>query len=313
VPNLENLNVVVVFPDLMGRTKFREVLRSILYKSEISHEKDLRTIAKKISEGLISKVDFIFISSKLPHSEIGAFLSGIAAAANPNPPSVVICLPGLSFNSSGLVAGWYLEGAAGFVSEPFATADISELLETIIEDKKKSAKSSSESKSRKAAKFLLADAVFLVDELAKLRSQGKEGGYTIKSLRSLSTAFANFYEQDKLGFETAIIDVFEKAKAPVINPQLAQKKTVMKQVKHPGTIIWDMMKQRNLEEDRMAALLKMELKDLNDLLWGKSDVTEPIAQNLSRALGMSPREWMKMQTDFKLYQEKTGAIGTKND
>ncbi len=307
--SLDNLNVTLVFPDLMAKTKLREVLKNILYKAEMNHARDLRSLSKDFADNLTPKTDFIFISSKWPQADISAFLSGLKSLGNQPVPAVVICLPGVSFDSSGLVAGWYLEGAAGFISEPFTADDISELLNTIREDRKKAVDQTAVGiKARKAAKFLLNDAVSLVDELAKLRSNGKEGGYTLKSLKSLHTAFANFYEQDPAEFAIAIADVFEKVKPPAVsNQQLSQKKTTLKVIKHPGTLIWEIMNKRSLAEDRMAELLKLEVKDLNDLLWGKANITEQVAQNLSRALGMSPREWMKLQSEFDLYQQKAGA------
>lgn len=300
--SLENLSILIVFPDLEGKTKLREVLRSVLYKGQTAYERALKDLDKKLIDSSGRNYDLIFISSKLPHTEISEFLKACNALNLPKPPSILVCMPSISSKSSASVAAWYLEGVAGFISDPYTAQDLTELLSKVVEQRGKSDPIDAESKARKASKFLLTDAMSLVDEVARLAFEGKEGGYALKDLKALSKNFSGFYQQDPSGYESAIVETFEKAKVPAWTKTTTRKKAKSKIAVHPGIVVGQLMAQHGLSEDRLVGLLKLEPESIAALIRGQLEVDKDLAANLARVFGMTSREWLKMQTDFSAYQ-----------
>ena len=295
---LENLSVILVIPDLPSKTKLREVLRAILYKGEVQYERSIKDLEKKLGEAATEKLDIAFISGKYPPAEITAFLKNVKQVSLKPAPAIIVALPSSSAQSSGMIASWYLEGVAGFISEPYTAQDLAELLVKILEQRSKNAPIEDSVKSRKASSFLLTDAMNLVDEVARLSAEGKEGGYALRDLKNLSKNFAEHYAQDPKGFEDAIVATFQKATPPAWAKGVARKKVKSKSAKHPGVLIWEMMSQRGLTEDRLVELLRIDAATVTALTRGQIAVDDNIAQSLSRIFGMSPREWLRMQADF---------------
>jgi plasmid maintenance system antidote protein VapI len=213
-------------------------------------------------------------------------------------PSVIIVLPSSSALSSSTIATLYLEGVAGFVSDPYTSEDLSELVTKIMEQRTKKISIEENVKTRKASNFLLADAMSLIDEVARLRYEGKEGGYALRDLKALSSNFANYYAQDPEKYMDAMVELFQKAKAPAWAKGTARKQAKVKISKHPGVVVWELMAERGIAEDRLPALLRVDAPTAAALVRGQVPVDKPMAESLSRIFGMSPREWLKMQVEF---------------
>lgn len=295
---LDKLSVLIVIPDLQSKTKLREVLRSVVYKGEVHYERSIKELDKKLADPITAKYDVAFISGKFIPADISTFLKGLRESSSKKLPSIIIALTSATSHPSGTIAAWYLEGVAGFISEPYTAEDLSELLTKVIEQRTKSFPIEGSIKARKASNFLLTDAINLVDEVARLSYEGKEGGYALKDLKMLSKSFADYFNQDPKGFEEALVESFIKAKAPAWVKAANSKKSKSKVAKHPGIVVWEILGQRGIGEDRLASLLKVEAEIAAALTRGNIAVDEALAQNLSRIFGMTPREWLKMQAEY---------------
>jgi plasmid maintenance system antidote protein VapI len=302
---LENLSVILVIPDLPSKTKLREVLRAVLYKCEVLYERSIKDLEIKLGEATSNKLDLAFISAKYPHEEISAFLKNVKEVSLKPTPAIILTLPSSSAQSSGVIASWYLEGVTGFISEPYTAQDLADLLIKILEQRNKKVQIEDSVKSRKASNFLLTDAMNLVDEVARLSAEGKEGGYALRDLKGLSKNFAEHFAQDPKGYEDAIIEPFQKATPPAWAKGIARKKVKAKSTKHPGLVIWEMMSQRGVTEERLVELLRIDAATVTALIRGRLAVDNSIAKGLSRIFGMSPREWLRMQADFDATNKET--------
>jgi len=298
--NLENLTVWIASPNSRTRAKLREVLKAVIYKANIQIAQSLQGF----TDGTISneRPQFIFASFSLGKEPIAKYLEQTAGLAGKEKPTVILTMDAKGGDDAASIAALYLKGAAGFISEPYSTTELSQLLTTLLVNPP-----SVDDKSRalKATGFMLSDAMAHLDLWAAQRMRGNEsGGYAHRDLKALSKDLSRAYDADTDGYSKIICDVFEKARPPAESLMRTKIKRPVVRLVHPGTIIQEVMKQRLLTAQRVATMLKMEEPDFEALLNGKRDVDADLSKELARVLGRSSREWLKLQTDYDASKPK---------
>jgi len=301
---LENLSFLIVSPDLDSRTKLREVLRTFVYKGTIRQERALRGLAATFQPQQLksNKVDTLFIASSFGQEAILAFIHECQSIGAKIPP-IVIFMNTRESETSTAVANLYLEGVDGFISEPYSSEEVLRLVQTLKNQPPKAV--ATEAKLRKAAEFLLHDAMAHVDEMAKQLMAGEEaGGYPLKNLRAVSKRLEAYSSEHPELYADLVSHVFQKAK-PASEAELNRKSRQAKKLaQHPGAVIREMMKARNLTAERLLGSLRIDPQDFDALLKEQRGIDDVIAKELARILGMTPTEWVRLQREYDARSQK---------
>ncbi|NDC36438.1 MAG: hypothetical protein EBZ48_00100 [Proteobacteria bacterium] len=296
---LENLSFLIASPDLDSRTKLREVLRAFVYKGTIHQERSLHGLAGRFKperKAIEGEINGLFVASSFGRAAIVSLLQEADSIGAKLPP-VVIFINDKQLEDSTEVAALYLEGIDGFIREPYSSDELLALINTLGNQSQRTI--SAEAKVKKAAEFLLFDAMAHIDELARQQMQGLEpGGYPLKNLRAVSKVLSKLSGKNLPLYFELVTAVFQKGK-PASEAELARKtRRVQKKAVHPGAVIKEMMKARNLSTDRLLASLRVDPADFDALLNEKREIDQNLARELSRTLGMSSVEWLRLQREY---------------
>lgn len=69
---------------------------------------------------------------------------------------------------------------------------------------------------------------------------------------------------------------------------------------HPGEILLDELKARNIKQNEFASLIGYEATQLNEIIKGKRDINAEFALLIGKALEIDPEYWMRLQTQHDL-------------
>lgn len=69
---------------------------------------------------------------------------------------------------------------------------------------------------------------------------------------------------------------------------------------HPGEMLDDEIEARELTQRRLAAAPGRPVRVVNEIVRGKKSITADTAVALERALGISAKMWMNLQSDYEL-------------
>ena len=295
---LENLSFLIVSPDLDSRTKLREVLRAFVYKGTIHQERTLRGLPARFkSLGKDEKIHTLFVASSFGRSAISGLLQEAAGLGAKLPP-IVVFINDKELEDSTEVASLYLEGIDGFIREPYSSDELLALINTFLNQAQRAV--SAEAKTKRAAEFLLYDAMAHIDDLARQQMHGHDpGGYPLKNLKTVSRVLRKLSEKNLPLYFDLMSSVFERAR-PASEADLARKtKKVQKKVVHPGALIKEMMRARNLSKERLLTSLRVEPGDFDALLNEQLGIDQVMAKELARTLGMTSVEWLRLQREFE--------------
>ena len=67
---------------------------------------------------------------------------------------------------------------------------------------------------------------------------------------------------------------------------------------HPGEILKEELRERGIKQEEFAKLINVAPSQLNELIKGKRDISEDIAIQLERQLGISTQLWMNLQNNY---------------
>jgi addiction module HigA family antidote len=295
---LENLSFLIASPDLESRTKLREVLRAFVYKGTILQERSLRGLSVKFqAQAKDDPINAVFVAASFGRDAIIGLLQEAESIGARLPP-IVIFINGKNLEDSTEVASLYLEGVDGFIREPYSSDELLALVNTLNNQTQRAV--SQEAKVKRAAEFLLFDAMAHVDELARQQMQGQEpGGYPLKNLRAVSEVLKRLSEKNLSLYFDLMASAFQKAK-PASESEIARKaRRVQKKIVHPGALIKEMMRSRNLSKERLLASLRIEPADFDALLNEQRGIDQDIAKELARTLGMTSVEWLRLQREYE--------------
>lgn len=300
---VENLTFLVLGPVLRSRTKLREVLRTYAYKSEVKHDRTLVGVADQFAPGgEPQKIDLLFIAASFGGELIAGFLEDSRKFQAVLPP-IVIFIDDKKLEKSEAITSLYLEGIDGFISEPYSANELLTLIPSLVSKGGKVLPR--EVKVKRAAEFLVNDAKSKIDELAAQQMQGEEsGGYALRGLRQLSKKLEQVVEQDPAQYAEIVAKVFEGA-SPA-SEALLRKKTShsQKRLIHPAAVIRDMMRSRKITMERLVASMRSDPADIESLMKEERSIDEKLAKDLSRALGMTWVEWIRIQKDYDALLKK---------
>ncbi len=78
------------------------------------------------------------------------------------------------------------------------------------------------------------------------------------------------------------------------------KKTTPFVATHPGELIKDELKERNMTQKELSELTGIKPSVLSETINGKRSVSLSVAMALEKALGIPAEMWMNLQTQFDL-------------
>ena len=229
---LDNITIIIINAHINSRSILREVLKSFLYKVKISYAQSLKEAYELIKKG--ENFDVGFVAFELGQPAISDFIASLKNEDLSNAPPFIATLKSRNDNSSSSIASLYLEGVAGFISEPYSSDDILNLLKAITQKKETSEQSN---KVKKASNLLLNEAMLRIDNVAEQQSRkGEADVLTVRGLKNISKSLETLYQQDSEEYTSALLQAFEKAKPPKEKQVAKKQKAVIKEVPHPGLI-----------------------------------------------------------------------------
>lgn len=291
-------------PDQGGRAKLREVLKSFLLRPNIVYEQNLRDAEAKISKG--HRYDAVFVSFELGQKEIGETLAKLKSSAITKLPPFIVTMKGQKGGATGVVE-LYMSGVTGFITEPYTADDIIELLSSIKENRQALELTNPGQKVRKASSFVIAETKGLLNDFARIKVNGESGGggSTVKDIKKLSTVIRELYSQDPAEYLRALLVAFDKSAPPKESARVKKVKKTVKQCKHPGSVIKDIIIRKGLSLEHLIENLKSDVDLFVAFLDEKANLDETLSRELSRLFGRSPVEWMVLQKEYDQYVEQT--------
>ena len=77
---------------------------------------------------------------------------------------------------------------------------------------------------------------------------------------------------------------------------------------HPGVVLEEIyMKEMNLNQTQIAALLSCAPRKINEIINGKRGISAEFAIELEKVLLTSASMWVRMQAEYDLYQARSKA------
>ena len=300
---LDGLTMLIANADLTSRSRLREVIKNCVYKAELNLVQSCKEVAQHLE--LNDKVEVVLLSFNFGDEALKAIIQDTKNRMGIAAPIFIVTIEKQSSDTSAKVTSLYLDGASGFIAEPYSPSEFTTLLEMV---KVQREKVDSVLKQRKATRFLLAEAIKRVDDIAKQLLLPKPNtGMTMKELRNISESISTLYAQDPQGYADIAIDVFEKVPAPIGPGSLRRGRTKKKAVSHPGKIIMDIMGQRDLTFERLVPSIKVDLKEFQMFLDCQRGIDDDFSRELARLFGRTPSEWLKLQKEYDFYFETTQA------
>lgn len=302
--NLDGLSIFIINPDLGSRSRLREVIKSCVYKATSAFVQTLREAREKIET--LDSIDVIFISFSFSDKEIAQFIRETKEQLGIEAPTFIISIERQSPETTSAVTALYLEGASGFIAEPYSSEELTTLLTAVQAHKEKV---DSIVKQRRATKFLLHEAMKRIDQLAKVISTGgANGGFALRELKNISESIGVLYAQNPELYAEIAVNVFEAVPAPVSDSAgLKKHRQKKKQLQHPGKVVSDIMGERQLTLERLSPSIKVDIKEFELFINCCRAVDDEFSRELSRLFGRTARDWMKLQKEYDFYIESTAS------
>jgi plasmid maintenance system antidote protein VapI len=297
---LDGLTCMVVNGDIASRSRLREVLKTCIYKSELNLFQSCREALGHLE--LADNLDVTFVSFNFGIESIKSFVRDISSQMGSKTPLIIVTIDKQNSKTATQVTNLYLEGVSGFIAEPYSPTELTALL---IALKARQTKINEDAKQRKATRFLMQEATKRVDDMAKMLFNDKPvSGSIMKELKYISQSLAEIHAKAPELYGDALIDVFEKMPAPAwANVQRPIKERKKKKiVQHPGRVILDIMRERDLSLERLTPSIKMDLQEFQLFLECKREIDDDMSRELARLFGRTPIEWLKIQKDYEAYQ-----------
>lgn len=295
---LDGLSALIINPDIGSRARLREVLKNAVYKVSLNYLQNVREVSDK--SGDMGELDIVLVSMKLGENGVREFVHALKNAGK-GTPTFIVTLESQSPDLVSKVTSLYLDGVEGFISEPYSSEDLIQLLSTI---KQKKESLDTTVKQKKTLQFLFGEARRCTDVLRKCYLVEKQPpAAVIKESRSLIASNKTLFEQNPELYAEMLIDTFEKVQPPKNSYETRRRRTVKKLALHPGRIISDLMLERKLTVERLQSSLKVEVKQFEEFLACKAPLDDPLARELSRLFGQTARDWLKLQKEYDHQQE----------
>jgi plasmid maintenance system antidote protein VapI len=298
---LDGLTCMVVNGDIASRSRLREVLKTSIHKSELNLCHSCREAIGHLE--FADKLDVIFVSFNFGLESIKSFTRDISLQMGSNIPFIIVTIDKQNSKTLTQVTNLYLDGVSGFIAEPYSSTELTALLTTL---KTRQTTINEDQKQRKATRFLIEEVIRPVDNKAKQLFNDKPvSGSLMKELKYISQSLSEIYTKVPELFVDTLSDIFEKMPAPDwanLQRPTKEKKKKNKVIQHPGTVILDIMQERNLSLERLTPSIKIDLQEFQLFLECKRDIDDDMSRELSRLFGRTPIEWKKIQKDYEEYK-----------
>jgi response regulator RpfG family c-di-GMP phosphodiesterase len=205
---VDTYDALVIDSDLDARMRLKQAMSSVSsFKSGAQYGK-LKEAMQKI-ETSVSPVDVVFISFRFDDTETTEFIA--QAKALPQAQDCAFILVKRSQDQqSTMVAASVLSGADGLLFEPFSVDQLVEITHLASRVKKER----SQAREEVALKFLLADVINQIDQVAYLKACEYEIGPSMKKLKEMCAVFGTLSPESKAVYYKLAVDVFEAAPLP---------------------------------------------------------------------------------------------------
>ena len=205
---METYDAIVIDTDLDARMRLKQAMSSVTaFKSGAQYGK-LKEAVQKM-ESSHAPVDVIFISFRFDEAETAQFIAS-AKALPSGQDTAFILVKRSQDQQSTAVAASVLSGADGLLFEPFSVDQLVEITKIASRVKKER----SQAREEVALKFLLADVINQIDQVAYLRACEYEVGPSLKKLKDMCQVFSTLGPESKNVYYKIAVDVFESAPLP---------------------------------------------------------------------------------------------------
>ena len=160
-------------------------------------------------KGSVTPTDVLFISYRFDSREVAEFITE-AKTLPSSQDAAFILMKRSQDQQSTAIASSMLDGADGLLFEPFSVNQLVEI--TGIASRVK--KERSQAREEMALKFLLADVMNQIDQVAYLKSCEYEIGQSMKKLKDMCVVFSTLGPESKQIYNKLVIDTFEAAPIP---------------------------------------------------------------------------------------------------
>jgi len=300
--HLEGFKIIIIDDNTNHRLRLKQVLSNLNFKCKIEQ-------ARSESEGYVrlersvEAFDCVFISSSVPSDSIGEFVLRARRFPNSKKALFLVCLAREHYKGSD-VARFYLDGADGFISEPYSADQVQDLI--LITHEKKSKENSSHDKMRGAFDILVTNSRNLVSSAAMAISRGQPGQAERKAIRDVIDAARKTAEAiPEEDIEKTLLKQFLDASVRKGYVPRKQQKTKIEEAIHPGDVIKKIMSNRKFSEEKIRGNIKIDPEIFDALLNGQGTIDEFIARELSRVLGNGSSFWMEAQKKYDRLKPQT--------
>ncbi|MBX7137335.1 MAG: hypothetical protein K1X83_05065 [Oligoflexia bacterium] len=285
--------ILIVDADPDSRSRLKTVLAAVENRPRIRQ-------CSSVQQALAVAEDpggftHLFVNSSIGDEGITEIAAYLQSRAKSPAAKLIVCL-NTNNQKSESVAAMYLGGIDGFISEPFSTVSMMQLMDTLA----KQVMSADERKARmrSAAGFLIQSAIKHLDQAAVIVGNGAEtGGYPMRTLRSISKTLQSLEHELPDTLINMLIDQFAAAPPPKDRGN-GKKRQQKEKVLHPGVELRLIMKQRGIQLEKLLEKVHLAAEELSNILDGKAPVTAPIAEALARSIGRPPSYWLSAQKRF---------------
>ena len=205
---MDTYDALVIDPELDSRMRLKQAMSSVAsFRGSVQFGK-LREVITKL-ETSITPTDVIFISYRFDENEVIEFISQ-AKKINASQDAAFIVIKRSHDKQSTSIATSMLGGADGLLFEPFSVDQLVDITQIASRIKKERF----QAREAIALRFLLADVINQIDQLAYLKSCEYETGPAVKKLKDMCSVFHSLSMESKSIYFNLAIDTFEASPAP---------------------------------------------------------------------------------------------------
>jgi addiction module HigA family antidote len=290
---LYQASIFIVEPNTRTRTRLKEALRSVVSKLQCSYAVTITEAVERLEES--PPYDYLFASSRYSQYELDQLTLAAKKNAGNKTISLVVILRAAEKGESH-VASLLVQGAQGFVCEPFSSGEIFELLK-----QSRSIASQAYSQEEMAASsawLILGAAISLLDSACEQILAGNAaGGRARKELREETRSLKKIVELIGVEkFTQSCYGRFEDLKTTKAESKV--RVHIGGPAPHPGELLHERLQDKNLAVGKISTITKIPEEVLQAIVDQKHDISDEHARKISLAIGGSAEYWIKLQVAY---------------
>jgi plasmid maintenance system antidote protein VapI/DNA-binding NarL/FixJ family response regulator len=309
---LERLSILTLIPDADCRVRLREVLNSIIFKSEIRAVRTIPEAAAALQSD--PSISLLFIASSVGGDAVRKLVEEVSGSGKELSTAILVTVDRHTSSKLAAVVQLYMQGVDGFISEPYSSDQLRSLIETVLDPAREKVMQGA-TRAYKSSTLLLGDAVRHLDDLWRAKAmERKDVGAAPRELRAIAGQLAEIHKKFPDQYASALCAVFEAVPAPRGEAALLKKKNFSDVAPHPGAVVSALMHERGLTREKILGIIRIDPTEFDELVTQKRAFTEVAAREISRALGKTAREWLALQKRYdSLHLDSTDAAVPPNN